>query len=1102
MLEEILKSEKLHEIELSLKHNDSVLIEDLWNTPKALIAALAIHTTKKHILILTGASQEEVRLYQDFAVFTDHPVLDFPAWETLPTENIAPSPDIVGERYRALHELSTANKPHIVLSSLQACLQKIIVPKNFEDLYLHLVKGKSYPFEQLIEKLINMGYQRYAVASDKGQFAVRGGIIDIFPVSSPDPYRLEFWEDELESLRIFDPIGQKSVKQAESVEITPAQEMELLVKASTLGTILDYLGPNTIIVYDDLLALEDRYSSLVSMAGTASKSFCSIEDFLDKASSLQQIFWSQQAIEELSEVHVSKKSKSGFYSTTAPMQEIAFQMFNRDFTVKRWVDPFMTIGEYLFPDVSNNDQLTGQEIMEGLGKLRQTESHLYILCNNELEETNFRKRLSDAGIALPRRTTFKMGYLSNGMVLDDISVVILPLTEITKRYKIRRQKQRSTYHTSPVDTYDLSPGEMIVHYNNGIGQFLGIEKLPNHNGVLNEFFQIEYADNAKLYVPINQAHLITKYIGANEELPTKHTLGGTRWKKTREHAEKAIMGYASELLDLYARRELKGGFRFNEDSSEMEAFEEDFPYTETEDQVLAIESVKKDMSSSKPMDRLVCGDVGYGKTEVAMRAAFKAVADGRKQVAILVPTTVLAMQHYENFVDRFSNFPINIGVLSRFRSAKQIRETLEGVANGSIDIVIGTHRVISEDVKFKDLGLIIIDEEQRFGVKAKEHLKKIKVGVDCLTLSATPIPRTLYMSLIGARDMSVINTPPQDRLPITTVITESNDQVIKNAILRELSRDGQAFIIHNRVETIFDYANRIQKLLPKARIVVGHGQMHADEIDLVFHTFKNGNADILIATTIIENGIDIPNANTILIDRSDRFGMADLYQLRGRVGRWNRRAYAYLFVPNQRILPEIVRKRLAALADSSGYGGGMKVAMRDLEIRGAGNILGLEQSGQVSSIGFHLYCKLLKRTVQAMQGKIPSILTDTKVEFLVDARIPETYINEANLRMEIYQRFGEAISPEEVDEIWAEIQDRFGKPPEPALWLYHLTKIRVFAARNGIVLLKQDKLTLTIEKQQGKNKESTLRKILMKWPTKPLEMEEKVIALLKKEFNL
>lgn len=1097
MLSDFLKSVKLRELEAALRNQHSVLIEDLWNAPKALVAALAVQATGKHLLILTGASQEEIRLYQDFAFFTDSPVLDFPAWETLPTENIAPSPDIVGERYRALRELSVAKKPHIILSSLQACLQKLILPKNFNALYLHLVKGKTYAFNSLIEQLTQMGYQRCSLVSDKGQFAVRGGIIDLFPVSSPDPYRLEFWDDDLESLRIFDPIGQKSVKQADSLEITPAQEMELIGSSAKLGTILDYLGSNTLVVFDDLLALEDRYSSL--MSGSASKSFCGIEEFLGAVSSFQQMFWSQQAIEELSEVRLSRKAKSNFYSESAPMQEIEFQMFNRDLRAHRWVDPFMTVGEWLFPDGPNANQLTGQEMMEGLGKLHKSPYQLSILCSSEADEEGFKKRLSDAGIALPRHTTYKSGYLTNGLVLEDISLAIVPLTEITKRYQIRRQKQRNTYHTAPTEAFDLSPGEMTVHYHHGIGQYLGIEKRPDHNGVLSEFFKIEYADNAKLYVPINQAYLVTKYIGANEEIPTKHTLGSSRWKSTREHAEHAIMDYAQDILDLYARRELKGGFRFNEDSPDMGAFEKDFPYTETEDQLLAIADIKKDMSSDKPMDRLVCGDVGYGKTEVAMRAACKAVVDGRKQVALLVPTTVLSMQHYENFVDRFRNFPINIGVLSRFRSAKQVRETLEGIANGSVDIVIGTHRVISEDVQFKDLGLIIIDEEQRFGVKAKEHLKKVKVGVDCLTLSATPIPRTLYMSLIGARDMSLINTPPQDRLPITTLITESNDIVIKNALLRELARDGQAYIIHNRVETIFDYASHIQKLLPQARIVVGHGQMHADEIDTVFHTFKSGQADILIATTIIENGIDIPNANTILVDRADRFGMADLYQLRGRVGRWNRRAYAYLLLPNQRVLSEIVRKRLGALADSSGYGGGMKVAMRDLEIRGAGNILGLEQSGQVSSIGFHLYCKLLKRTMKSLKGQLSQVFTDTKMEFLADARIPESYIPEVNLRMEIYQRLGEATSPEEVDDIWAEIQDRFGKSPEPALWLYHLTRIRTLASSRGITSLKQEKFSLTIEMQKGK--ETTTSKILMQPPKTPQELEKKLFELLMAKQN-
>ena len=1094
MLEKLLNSDKIRELQQGLQQGDSVLIEDLWNAPKALIGALAQQATGKHVLIITGAGQEETRLYHDFPFFTSTPVIDFPAWETLPTENIAPSPDIIGERYQALRKLSNDKTPYIILTSLQACLQKLIPPTNFNSLYLHLVVGKTYPFNGFIDQLVKMGYQRSSIASDKGQFAVRGGIIDIFPVSSPDPFRLEFWEDDLESMRIYDPIGQKSVKHVQEIEITAAQEMELISQSKRLCTILDYLGPNTVIICDDLLALEDRYASLTGMTGGSSPFFCNIEEFLDKADGFQKIFLSQQPIEELSDIQLPKQRSKNFYSETASMQEISFEIFNRKFSAKRWLDTFLTITEFLLPNVTDPDKVSGQEIVSALNSIRSTDFHLYVICPTELEEASFHRRLQNCGISLPRNTTFQLGYLSNGIVIDDLKIAILPLTEITKRYKIRRQKQRSTYHTSSSDTYNLTPGEMVVHYANGIGRFLGVEKHSDHSGTENEFLSIEYADNAKLFVPINQMHLVNKYIGSGEEVPKMHSLGNLRWKKTRENAEKAILAYAHELLDLYAIRSIKGGFKYEEDSPEMIAFEDDFPYTETEDQLKAIADIKHDMTSEKAMDRLICGDVGYGKTEVAMRTAFKAVVDGKKQVAVLVPTTVLAMQHYENFIERFSNFPVNITVLSRFRSAKEIRASLEGIANGSIDIVIGTHRIIGKDVVFKDLGLIIIDEEQRFGVAAKEHLKKMKVNADCLTLSATPIPRTLYMSLVGARDMSVINTPPQDRLPITTIVTESNHLTIKNALLRELARDGQAYIIHNRVETIFDYAAHIKEMIPQARIVVGHGQMSSDELDGVFHAFKSGQADILIATTIVENGIDIPNANTILIDRADRFGMADLYQLRGRVGRWNRRAYAYLFVPTKRVLAEIVEKRLTALAASSGYGGGMKVAMHDLEIRGAGNILGFEQSGQVSSIGFHLYCKLLKRAVLVLQGKMPHTIADTKIEFPVDARIPEYYVEEASLRMAIYQRFGEAISQEEIDEIWAELKDRFGVPPEPALWLYHLTRIRAHASKHGVTLIKQDKYLLRIERQEGK------QLVSKKFPciklTSPQELEKQVTKIL------
>lgn len=1094
ILQGILQSERMQALQLALQNQDHLLIEELWNAPKALVAALAQLATGKHVLILTGASQEEIRLFHDFSLFTDRPIVDFPSWETLPSENISPSPDIVGERYQVLKAIQSSSQPHIILSGLQACLQKLIHPNTFKDLYLSLKPGENPPFDQLIEKLLAMGYQRKAIAADKGEFAVRGGLIDLFPVSSPDPYRLEFWGDDLESIRIYDPIGQKSIRPIDYIEISPAQELELLNQHTSHSSILDYLGPHTIVIFDDLLALEDRYASLINLGSSTSKAFSSIEAFLNQIHSLQKILWTQRPVEELSTVHYLNQKETRAYSKQTAFHPISFQMFNREWSVKRWLHPFNTLSQYLLPDVEGEP--TADDLLQHLSLLPRDTTHLYFLCSSELEEMNLHKRLMDANITLSQHTHYQIGYLSSGLVIEDIQYLLFPMTELTHRYKIRRQKLRSTYHTSPIEIYDLVPGELVVHLNNGIGRYMGLEKRPNHLGIASEFFTIEYAENAKLYVPLNQAHLITKYIGANEEIPTLHMLGSQRWKKTKEQTERAILGYASDLLEMQAKRSIKQGFIYPPDSPEVLAFEEEFPFVETEDQLAAIANIKTDMTSNKAMDRLVCGDVGYGKTEVAMRAAFKAVMDGRKQVAVLVPTTVLAMQHYENFLERMSQFPINIGVLSRFRSAKQMRETLAGVASGSIDIVIGTHRLISDDVIFKDLGLIIIDEEQRFGVRAKEHLKKLKIEVDCLTLSATPIPRTLYMALIGARDMSVINTPPQDRLPIKTIITEPHDQAIKSALLRELARDGQAFVIHNRVESIYGVATRIKTLLPQARVIVAHGQMHADEIDEAFHAFKSGRADILVATTIVENGIDIPNANTILIDRADQFGLATLYQMRGRVGRWNRRAYAYFLIPHLRTLPEISRKRLNALVEATGYGGGMKVAMRDLEIRGAGDILGTEQSGHVTSIGFHLYCKLLKRTIQALQGKIPSIMGETKMEFSVDARLPEEYINEVNLRMEIYQRLGEALSLEEIDDLWAEIQDRFGTAPEPACWLYHLTRIRIVAARQGFTWLKQEKLSLTIEKKKGKD--VITRKVLIPRFKSPQDMEKAVLAELDK----
>lgn len=1100
-LEKLLKSQRIRLLQHALRNQETILIEELWNSPKALIAALAQQATGKHVLLLTGASQEEAKLYHDFAFFSERPVIEFSAWETLPADQIPPSPDVVGDRYRVLKEILSQTQPCIVLSTLQASLQRVISPQYFEKLYLSIKKGETFSLSDFTSKLVEMGYKRQKVAADKGEFALRGGIVDVYPVSSPDPFRIEFWGDEIESIRIFDPIGQTSVRHVDAIDITPAEEVELLKKSGQSDTLLDYLGSNTLVILDDLLALEDRYASLVNMGGSPSSMFSSIHQLLDQMEPLQKIYWTPQPIEELTEIKLLEKQSSSFYSDQPALHKMSFEMFNRTLIAKRWKHAFVQISDFLLidnPEVENVN--SGQQILRSLKKIESGDYELHFICTTEAEELNLQDKIHHAQIKLPRKTSFDSGYLSSGLVVPEIDLILLPNTEITQHFKIRRQKQRSTYHTVQSQFSDLVPGEMVVHRDHGIGRYKGLQRRPDHQGTETEFFQIEYADQAQLYVPIQQSYLLSKYIGATDDIPKFHTLGSSRWKRTWETTERAIMGYAKDLLDLYANRAMKQGFAYPEDTPDIISFSDDFPFIETEDQLHAIDAIKKDMSSTQVMDRLVCGDVGYGKTEVAMRAAFKAVVDGHKQVAVLVPTTVLAMQHYETFKERMVNFPINVAVLSRFNSAKDVRTTIAGAAEGSVDILIGTHRIISGDVSFKDLGLIIIDEEQRFGVRAKEFLKKAKVNVDCLTLSATPIPRTLYMSLVGARDMSVINTPPQDRLPITSFITEPHEQVIKNALLRELARDGQAFYIHNRVETIYGVAERLQKMLPQARIVVGHGQMHADEIDSVFHAFKSGRADILVATTIIENGIDIPNANTILIDNADHFGMADLYQLRGRVGRWNRRAYAYFLVRSLGRLPDISRKRLSALAESSGYGGGMKVAMKDLEIRGAGNILGTEQSGHVAAIGFHLYCKLLNRTVQAYQGKIPTDITDTKMEFQQDARLPEDYVNDVNLRMEFYQRLGEALSLDEVDLIRNELQDRFGPLPEPVEWLYHLARIRVYASLRAFTLLKQQKFSFIAERKQRKG--VITKQMLLSKVKSAKDLEDKVLAALRKEFAL
>jgi transcription-repair coupling factor (superfamily II helicase) len=1066
-----------------------LLFEGLIPPAKALLISKLIQETKKSLLVLTGAGIEEFKLYNDIPFFSSYKIVELAAWETLPSENIPPSPDIVGSRYRALKTLATEDGPFIVLSTLQGVLQKIVSPAHFKQVSTVVTKGQKKEFNSFVELLLQLGYERKTLACDKGEFAVRGGIIDLFPITAIEPCRIEFWGDLIETIRAYDPASQKSQKHLDSIELIAAKELELVKSENRLSTIFDYLGPHAI-VFDDLEALEDRYASLTSLGGTKSKIFLGVDELLDLSQNQQCIYFTKNPIDQLTDVKNLSKSK---YYTQAT--EIEFEMFLRPLSALRIPHPLEPLGTFLQARCFLDEEPEVEELIDAAKQYQSQEpAQLYYVSQTESEEALFRKKLEAKEAISPLHTHFISGYLSQGLAIGDANTLYFPMTELTGRVKVRRERQRMSYQSTSQDAFDISVGDSIVHFNHGIGRYLGVEKRKNNQGVEEEFFIIEYAEKAKVFIPLQQAHLISKYVGTSEELPKLHTLGTTKWKKQREQTEKAILGYAAELLKMYAERKIQGGFVYPPDSPDTISFEQDFPYIETEDQLNAIKQIKEDMCSNKAADRLICGDVGYGKTEVAMRAAFKAVVDGKKQVAVLVPTTILALQHYETFRDRMQAFGVNVGILSRFQSAKEIKKALQDIEAGTIDIAVGTHRLLSKDIEFKDLGLIIIDEEQRFGVKAKEHLKRLKAGVDCLTMTATPIPRTLYMSLVGSRDLSVISTPPQDRLPIKTVIGEAEETVIQTALLRELNRDGQAFYVHNRVETIHEAASKIQKMVPKAKIAVAHGQMDPDEIDIVFHAFKKGDVDILVATSIVESGVDIPNANTILVENAHQFGISDLYQLRGRVGRWNRRAYAYFLLPKRRVVSEIAQKRLDAISLTGGYGGGLKMAMRDLEMRGAGDILGVEQSGHVGQIGFHLYCKLLKRTIDTLEGKAPSYTLETKVDIPYDARLPEYYVNDVSLRMEIYQRLGDAISLEEVSAIWNEVTDRFGKAPEQAKWLYHSSRIRVFAAQKGYTRVLLESASLLYERKAG-NELKQNRKLFGKVKT-PEELETKVCAIL------
>ena len=942
----------------------------------------------------------------------------YPAWEVLPNEDKLPHSDNITDRLQTLVALSGAagaskSKLQIVVASVTALLQRTFTPAALQTRMRTLTRGERIDPLDLVEWLEAQGYEPEAQVTQKCELALRGGILDVFPLTSPWPVRLEFFGDELESLRYFDPQSQMSREEITTVTLPPAGELGVLksemdrgVDAASpqdasapsdnpslpddsaskrpegrapLGTLLDFLPEETVFVLSEPESLALRADEYAQQTAGDDSFFISWEQFRANATAQGKTF-----------LELSEDAKEG-----GDCLELEFAS----------LDAYRPLAERaLEPQVA---EVQRREFFAQLHRWMRQDYAVHVFCNNDGEQQRFQEIWKDivgqASCLSPsnpgepdkhgdRRDacpTVHIGSLARGFISDAGRLVVVTDAEIFGRYKIQRPRRLKSPHALAtrsaldIDFTELEEGDLVVHLQHGIGKYLGLKNLPAAAGTQHatrntqqetECLVIEYApsDSAqeppKLYVPVTEAHLVSKYVGAGKIRPPLNTLGGVRWQKAKEHAERAVRDVASELLSIQAARESQEGHSFKADTPWQREFEGSFIFEETPDQLRAIQETKVDMERPKPMDRLICGDVGFGKTEVAIRAAFKAVMDGR-QVAVLVPTTVLAQQHFNTFRERMADYPVRIELLSRFRTRGQQTRVIADLVAGAVDIVIGTHRLIQSDVVFKDLGLVVIDEEQRFGVMHKEKFKMLRKLVDVLTLSATPIPRTLYLALTGARDMSSIQTPPHDRLPVETIVTQYDERTIRDAIQRELHRGGQVFFLHNRVATIYAMEQKLRALVPQARIVVGHGQMHADDLEEVMTKFVNGEADVLLSTTIIESGLDIPNANTIIIDRADRFGLSDLYQLRGRVGRYKHQAYAYLLLPRHARLLTDVRKRISAIKQYSTLGSGFKIAMRDLEIRGAGNLLGSEQSGHITAVGFELYCQLLKQSVASQKGE-------------------------------------------------------------------------------------------------------------------------------------
>ncbi|MBP90405.1 MAG: transcription-repair coupling factor [Planctomycetaceae bacterium] len=979
---------------VSLRESRTATFDVVWGSASALLAAAIAKEAPGPVVFVCSQTSEADYLYDDLPLFRQHAPLRFPAWETEPNERLVHDEGF-GERLRTLKYLARhPSQKNLIATSIRSLLQPTPSRDSIAASSRILQVGERLDIDAFLRWLVEQRFHATSAVELPGEFSSRGGIIDVFAPDWERPVRVELFDDEIESIRRFEVSTQRSLETLTEIELTVLQPT-----ASRDDYLTDFLSENTWFVLFEPEQIEERGKHYLSR------------------------------LEHVDDYH----------SITSVLREIGKFPTAIASTLARGAT-----GSICRLEVESVDRFSGE-----VAKVRHeletaaADCDVFVVTSTEGEIERLQEIFRETSVAKQDRLHFVVGQLKAGFRLVSERLLLISAGEMFRRTEVRRTSRR--HLGKAIDSFvDLRSGDLVVHLSHGIGRYRGIE-LIDKQGQLEEHLQLEFYGGAKLYVPTSKIDLVQKYIGGTKTRPSLAKLGGASWTRQKQAAEAAVMDMAVEMLELQAERASRPGIACSPDGEWQREFDASFPYTETRDQLSAIVDIKTDMEASRPMDRLLCGDVGFGKTELAMRAAFKAVDNGY-QVALLVPTTILAEQHYKTFKERMAEFPFDIARLSRFCSRQEEREIIKGLKAGRIEVVIGTHRLASRDVQFTNLGLVIIDEEQRFGVEVKERLKTLRSTVDVLTMTATPIPRTLHMSLVGVRDISNLETAPEDRVGVETRVTRFNNELIRHAVLRELNRGGQIFFVHNRVQGIEVVAKKLRSIVPEASLRIAHGQMHEHDLEEVMVDFVERRFDMLLATTIIESGLDIPSANTIFIDEADRYGLADLHQLRGRVGRYKHQAYCYLLIdPHKHITPNAA-KRLRAIEEYSEMGAGFALAMRDLEIRGAGNLLGSQQSGHIAAVGYEFYCELLENAVRSLKRLPRRLSIDVDLELPGEAYLPDEYIPDIRLKIDLYRRLRRAATYDEVAEFRKELVDRFGKPPKPTRRMLELARLRLDAA--------------------------------------------------------